>query len=271
MINIIINEKEYNIPQSWNEVTLKQQIELSQIKDRDDLFKNLFMVQTYTGIPMEIVKKMNINEFKQILSNLKFLTEQPKSELIKDFKLNGNTYYVSDSLLKGETQDFLSIEAVLQKYKDNEVKALPYIIAVICKQKGESLDSYDVEKRALEFELLDYQTANNIWFFFAQTEVFFSKNIKFYLNLQDKQMTQSLNYTENIIKKSAGGGLWKKLHKAILLQYVKYISKSWKNFYHISSSETSKENSKIKFKKNQLKTQKEKSNIFKRLFNLKKT
>ncbi len=246
---ITINNEKYNIPQSWNDITLKQQIEISEFVKRDDTFKNIHMISTYTGIPMELVKKMNISQFKQILNIMEFLQTEVKPIIVKSFDYNGHTYQVADSMLKGETQDFLSIEAMLKVYKDNQTKALPYILAITCKREGETLDSFDPEVRAKDFEGLSWELANNVWFFFAKTGHLLSIDIKRFLEVQDKQMEMSLHYTENLLKQQVGQGLFKRFRRMYLRLLINYTRRSWKNFLIIIQLKSSDKNLKPKFMK----------------------
>lgn len=242
MVKIKVNDVEYSVPSSWDEVTIAQQIEISEVKDRDEDFRNLHLISTYTGVPLDLVKRMNINQFKSVIKLLEFLSQPIQNKVINSFTFNGKTYQIADSLLRGETQDFLSIEGVLKKFKDNQVKALPYIIAIVAKQEGETLDSFDVHKRAEEFKSLPYTIANNIWFFFVQTEKVLSISTKQYLAIQDKVLEASLSYSESIVKQSDGRGLYRKLLKIYLLWYIKSTRKSWTLFLTITPYASSSQN-----------------------------
>lgn len=230
MTTIKVNNEEYNVPSSWSDVTIAQQIEIAEMVNRDDQFRNLHMISTYTGIPIELVKKMNINQFKSILNIMTFLSEPIKNEVIKSFTFDGHEYFIAPSILAGETQDFLSVEGLMNRFKDNQTKALPYIIAVIAKRKGETLDNYDPWTRGEQFKNLPYSVAHNIWFFFAQTEAILSIDIKQFLAVQDKTMEASLSYSAHTLKKLDGLPLSKRLLRAILLLYMRFISKSYRSF-----------------------------------------
>jgi hypothetical protein len=253
MNKAIVNGIEYNIPETWDEVTVRQQIAISEVTDRDDMFLNYYLISQYTGIDLELIKKMNINQFKQIMELMSFLNEKLEPKTITSFEFKGEKYYLMDSLLKGETQDFLSIEGIMKKYKDNPAKALPYIIGIIAKKQGESLSDYDVWKRGELFMELPYPIANDIWFFFANSEKILSNNIQQYLIIQDKVMEASLSYSESMLKQSDGQRLSMRLAKATLLYYIRFIRKDWTRFLTGIQSESSITNSKQKSKKSKLK------------------
>ncbi len=168
MITISVNNIDYNIPESWSDTTVKQHIDITEMKDRDESFRNVHMIHTYTGIPMELIRKMNVTDFHILINIMSFLKSPVLDKPINSFEFSGCTYYLVESMLKGETQDFLSVESVRKRFKDNEAKALPYIIAIVAKKEGESLDDYDPEKRAIDFLQLNYEIANSVWFFFCR-------------------------------------------------------------------------------------------------------
>jgi hypothetical protein len=242
MTSIKVNDIEYKIPTSWDDITVQQQIEISKVVERDEEFRNVHMISTYTGIDMDLIRKMNINHFKKILHIMKFLKEPIENKVIKSIIHNGEEYFIADSILAGQTQDFLSIEGLMKKYSANQVEALPYVIAVIARKNGETIDSFDIYKRAEEFRTLPYSTANNIWFFFAVIEKAYSIDTKQSLVVMDQQLELTLNYSKNLLTQLDGLTLWKKLLRVILLLYIKYIRKSWKNFLTTTQSVHSKEN-----------------------------
>ncbi len=243
MTTIKVHDTEYDIPTSWYDVTVKQEIEIEQLKDRDEQFRYLHRTSVYTGIPIPILKKMNINQINAVNSLMKFLfTPIPKEETITTFEFKGHTYYLMDSIIAGETQDFLSNEGVIKHFKDNPEKALPYIIAVVAKRKGESLENYDVWKRGEEFLELPYPIAKSIWFFFAHIGTLLSIDTQRFLLLQDKVLEAQLNYSESTLKGLDGLPLYKRLLRTILLSYSRSLNKSWKTFLTSTQSEFSKQN-----------------------------
>lgn len=252
MVKIKVNDVEYSVPSSWDEVTIAQQIEISKVVDRDEQFRNLHMISTYTGVPLDLVRRMNINQFKSVVEIMTFLSKPIPNKIIKSFTHNGNEYFIADSLLRGETQDFLSVEGLLKKYKNNQTEALPYIVAIIAKKSGETLDNYDPWARGIEFMTLPYSTVHSIWFFFAQTEKVLSLNTKQFLEIQDKVLEASLSYSESIVKQSDGQGLYRKLLKTYLLWYIKSIRKSYRNFSIGIPLESSNKNLTVKSKKSRL-------------------
>lgn len=241
-VKILVNDVQYEIPQNWSEITIAQQIEVSMVSERDEDFRNIHLISTYTGIPMDLIRKMNINQFRSILNLMTFISNPPENKIIQSFTHNGHEYFLADSMLKGETQDFLSIEGILRKFKDNQAQALPYVIAIICKRQGETLDSFDVYQRAEEFKTLSYQVASDVWFFFAQTERILSNNIQQFLVIQDRAMEASLDYSETMLKRQVGQGLFKRLLRTILVLYVRSIRKSWKSFLTTTQSVPSSPN-----------------------------
>jgi hypothetical protein len=93
------------ICRTWDEVNIRQFIELSRLKEDEDVI-NYYMkvVSILSGKPFAEVEAMNITELKSALKLVKFVDELPSNSLIPTrIKLNGNTYDVQlrVDLLKG--------------------------------------------------------------------------------------------------------------------------------------------------------------------------
>ena len=156
------------------------------------------------------------------------------NSLPSEFEFNGHTYYLVDSLLKGQTQDYLSIQGVLKKYVDNQALALPFICAIVAKRNGETLDSFDVKERAVEFLGLPYSIAQSIWFFFVRTANVLQIRTPQSLEIINLQVERLLKLAESSLIRSVGQGMFKRSVRTILLFYIRYINKSWKNFLTIT-------------------------------------
>lgn len=247
MVTAKINGKEYNIPTQWNDVTVKIQLDVLKIT-RTDNFRELLMVSAYTGIELDLLKKMSRADFEAIRSQLEFVFIDIEDSPIENFVHNGHEYSLLPSMERAQTQDFITLESLMSNYQGKEHEALPYVVAVVAKREKETLFDYDVMERGKEFYSLPYPIAHNIYLFFCAYEKAFSPDLRAYLSLQHKKMQESLNYSESILRVSVGMGLWKKFLKVILLLYVRFIRKMWKSFFSSVLSESNGATSKLQFK-----------------------
>lgn len=114
-----------------------------------------------------------------------------KAELINSFRFLGSTYLLPDSppnLFNQQELDFMrgakigeyctasELYRAAQMMKKGSAEGLLFIIATLCRKKGESLPIYPdeqtkfIRERAELFKNLDYQTALNVGFFLTKRD-----------------------------------------------------------------------------------------------------
>lgn len=234
MITVNVNDIDYLIPESWNEVTVKMQakaIENVSINPKD-IDNYLLNISAYTGIPFELLANMDLADFEELILPMSFLKEEPQTPLITEFLFRGHTYHVLKSLEKAKVREYTSCQAVLGNYKDNPVAALPTLIAIVAKRENETMDDYDLDSRSVMFEDLPYIIAQGIYLFFCACETLYTQSLEASLRKQDSVMQASMQYSKNILKGWAGTGLLKRLLRAILLLSVKFWHKRWESFFN---------------------------------------
>jgi hypothetical protein len=118
---------------------------------------------------------MHINHIKNILTEIEFIKTPLQSNPIHEFEFKGEKYNVTQSLLKSEFQDFLSLETLLENHKNNLYNALSTIVAILAKKDGESLDDYDIESRSELFRQLPIAVAHVYILFFCTTQSCFQQ------------------------------------------------------------------------------------------------
>jgi len=225
------------IPQSWEEISVKKQLEYERLFPLHPEFKILVAVSAYCDVPLDDVKKMSVPELKEALDSMPFILQPLPTDPIDHFEYMGETYWVTESLLKNEVQDFLSLEAV--KGKPDE---LLYQIAIYCKKKGESLNDYVLEDRAKHFENLPITIANRLRSFFLSTTILFSVGSQKTLEDLNSNLKESFDYINSILRKQGSGRLSTRLPIRILRSSIKSLERSWRKYYGSLLLETEKEN-----------------------------
>lgn len=264
MKSIKFLDKTYECPESWNEVKLKQQIEVSEIANQQKYVKMIALVAGYTGIPIETLKQAPIKEGERLMKELDFLKKDLPEDPIKEFELNGDKYYVADSITKMQWQEYVSNMTAIEMFNDNIWKVTPFLLATMAKREGETLDDFDIEKRAQFFEEnIDVPTANRLRSFFL-TNWRVSKFIT-QLSSPDQQQKilqnkiKELRSSINKLKKTRGGNLLIRLWIIILNKWICYLEKQWVKSFNLHPSKNSKKKWKTIFRKLLLKKQKRKS------------
>lgn len=237
MKTIELYSKKYKVPQSWSEVTLRQQMKVTADSEKITIeeLKKFAILSGYANIPIDILKQAHISDLQGLFEAISFINEPLPEKPIIEFDFNGKHYYCGQNMVDMEFQDFISIENTIQQFSGNTYNALPTILAIMCKQKKsdgilESISDYDVIKRAEEFQDLPLPIAHQLSLFFYHSETLYSKLIPQFSNKEtmDQIMAMQIASTENTLKELAGQGLLHRCASGILRWYLRYIKRELK-------------------------------------------
>jgi hypothetical protein len=230
MKTIKLNGKEYDCPTSWQNVTLKQQMQVSVDSDKIEIeeLKKFAILSGYAGIPIQELKRAKISELTQLFKSIEFLNKDLPSTPVTEFDFNGNHYYVGQNLIEMEFQDFISIENAIQQTSGNTYQALPTIMAIMCKTKKdngvlESLDEYDVKARAKEFLDIPITIAHGLSLFFSTSVSLSSTIFQLFSNPESQKelVMNQINSAETTLKELDGKGWLTRLQTGILRYWLK--------------------------------------------------
>ena len=140
-------ELEINIPDSLNDITLKQYKEYEKILDANkndvnsERFIYLKMVEIFCGIPYEYANKMRLNDFERIVSKITdILIQQPK--LVTKFKMGDSTFGFIPDLEDMTYGEFVDLDTYIHDM-DNIEKAMAVLYRPIVK---EHKDKYTIDE-----------------------------------------------------------------------------------------------------------------------------
>ena len=212
MKTITINEKDIDVPTSWNNITFNkfnkfsvlinsQRTEEEFSKDYEELEEDIRSLEWslenvrlntklacfWTGLTEEEVSLCNIDEVEGILSSMDFMNESYTPISVDKFKFKGLEYFLPQpGMVKENFGTFIEAEQVEinnKKLKKGDLSVLPKQIAILCKREGEKrglINDEIIDKRANSFKNLDMATIWDVAFFLTQQE--------------NKLMTLSLTY-----------------------------------------------------------------------------
>ena len=163
-----LDKVDYQVPTSWDEVTLKQQMQVSSDADniKVEELKKMAVISGYCNIPIEVMRKTSMNKLNNLWKHLTFLNEKLPEESIAEFNYKGDKYSIIEYLINNQFQDYVSLMTAQENHKDDLWNALPIMIAVLAKKEGETLDDFDLDERAKHFEDLPITIANLLKVFF---------------------------------------------------------------------------------------------------------
>lgn len=267
MRKIEFKGKEYEVPTSWSEVSLGKQIEVSRASNEftSETTKRLALIAGYTGIDVDVIKKSTPNEVAPLFKELKFMTKEIPSKPRMKFVHKGHEYHVSQNLMEQEFQDYVSMEIALDKHKENMYEALPLLMAILCKRRKEqggleSLDDYDINKRAEEMEQVPITIARGLMVFFYQLEKTYKLSSLLSSN-QENLILMKVKETRNTLNKLDGKGLLFRLQIFLLRIYLKYLEHGLTKYLSSTRSKSSTPIWKKIFKKLRIRGRKKQKNI----------
>jgi hypothetical protein len=246
MKSIIIANQHYSIPQSWAEVSIRQQMLAETLVDSQQHVKSLGIISAYTSIPIDVLRHVQRDVLSGIMNDLMFIDKPVDKTAIFKFLFKNDLYTVSETIMKQEFQDYIAAETARLQYKDNVWKQLSYLVAIMAKKQGETLDSFDINERAEYMMDLDVQTVSQVAAFFLQNQKA-SELVSMLSSPEMQQLAvtsklQQLNDTLTALGQQRGKNLLIRLWIWMLRRYINFISKLWEKSLNTPVSNNSKKN-----------------------------
>mgnify|MGYP003640850182 CR=1 FL=1 len=165
-----INNKDYNLPQDWNEVNLemferivKHSGILSEYKSK--ILYAIEMFGILLDAPIDEIKKLDRKSYDILANNCEWATKEVVSSKRREWKLDGETWRSFDELNKLTMGDSISLELMINE--SNEQNLLTNILPILIR-KEKKVTRGDKEITILEdFDAESYE----------ETKQLFRKNI----------------------------------------------------------------------------------------------
>lgn len=141
MIPFIAGNKKFEVPSNWNELTLHQAIELTKIKDSEDIAMFLSVI---TGLPYDDAKRISLGDLVFLLGPvLEFLKDDLDNEQLMNQPLPGKIV-IDDIIIERFNSpgqmvwaQHLSFQTVTANNKISDIEKLPDIIAICIQNPDE--------------------------------------------------------------------------------------------------------------------------------------
>ena len=265
MKEITFKGKQYRLPENWSDITVKMVMETDRLNEIAPDIPLLTILSSYTGIQLKEITSASAQELEPLLDEMEFIYTPYSATPINYFEFKGVTYLAKENILDEPFSTWVSIQTILYNYKNDPVKGLPRMIAVLCKKDGETLDDINVTERAKLFENLPITIAKDVEGFFlnslqALSVITSLSSIQGKLEEGILQQCQELN---NIMKKRAaenGGSWFTKLQIGYYRMYLWYLKHLLVRYFNSTHTGNSKKKWKPMWKKFFIKKLKEKIN-----------
>jgi hypothetical protein len=135
MLIVEINEKEYNLPENWSEVTVEKFEKIMRHSSFLSEYKSqtLFALEMFgllLDCPVEEIKKLSKDSFSVLSEKCAWANEEIKSSLRNEFHINDKVYIAVKDFNKLSMGDAVSLEIMIGESKNEEIlgNILPMLI-----------------------------------------------------------------------------------------------------------------------------------------------
>jgi hypothetical protein len=157
-----LNEKEYQVPESWTEMTLKLYVNVSKLEEKraEYFLGELYLLKIIEAIcdaEDGELDELTLEVVNDISSSLGFLQQQTDWPNVKTLEIEGVTYVFPQDLNKLTMGEYISMKTFQENAK-SQSEAIPYILAIILRPGKLVQDGETGEEKWVQ----DKFTANNI-------------------------------------------------------------------------------------------------------------
>lgn len=253
MKTIQFNKQQYSIPESWSEVTIRQQIQAEKFEDSQKHVKTLGVLAAYTGIDIDELKQAETQKLMKVMEYLKFISEPMSTDNLHEFEYKGEKYSVSENLIKQEFQDYVAAQTAIAMYENDKWTQLLYLLAIMAKKGEETLSDYDVNERVQHLMEIDVETCNRVAAFFLSSQRalgligMLSSPAAMQQEVQNK--VQQLETSLKTLRESRGGNLFIRLWIMIIRKWIRFLNRQSQKYFNSLQSNNSKKSWMPNFKR----------------------
>jgi hypothetical protein len=194
-VNIEFEEgnKTYDFPTSWDEITVEQFVKIYETAetDHDGIMGSVKLISAISNISEDILLMMDIEDFKNLAENFKFINQELTKTDVEYIEINGEKYYLYTEFNKFTTGEIISIELLLERAGGN---IFPVILDLLClflrkKKDDGTFEKYSTtfQERKSLFKDVKISQIFHIFTFFLGGKNLFKENIKeFSVDLNQK-------------------------------------------------------------------------------------
>ena len=223
----IIDYGSINVPESWDDITLKKYQDIERYYDKDDAsgettFNVIDVLDIMIDKDREYIMSLPSEFLEIILDRMSFLTEQPEVEKTNKIVIDGETYSINvmEKLKLGE---YVAVDNALK----NDRHDYATIMAILCRKEGEVYDSkFEAEmfeKRKEMFENVPVIKVFGIIAFFLDLYILSTTPSQLYSKVED-----GLNHIQQTIDNSDRIGVFRKLYLNLQMKKLRKSLRSIK-------------------------------------------
>lgn len=205
---MITDFKQYSLPKSWDEVTLKQFQDLQKAyNDEKKEVSIVDLISIMANKPKEEVQQLPTSFAELIMNELGFIMEEPKQQKSVPYIIIDGKKYVVNFLEKLKMGEWVDVNSVIK----DDSKNYAAMLAILCRLEGEVYDDDFIANKLEErTEMFLRQPITNILpivAFFLELWLVSRKNSQLYTQIEEQ-----LNNIQKNIETSTNVGAFRKLY-----------------------------------------------------------
>lgn len=187
-LNLTIDDevKEFNIPESWDEVNVEQFGKLFSF-NREELTPIQLGVKTlniFIGVDEETLMMLNYDDFINLINIVNFTNKDIETVKFESIDVNGDNYFIKDDFSQLTMGEVISIETLLQQSNGNLFNVMAKLLCIFLRKKKDNgkLESFKSEFLTREeiFKTLPISKIYGIFVFFLNGGTLLDPNMKEY-------------------------------------------------------------------------------------------
>ncbi len=206
MVEIQIQDKKYEIPTEWKDITLewwcglytiiqkhtnvkldekKNDVTYDKQNEVDVLRMNRDVFKYLTGVDDNMLQNLDLDSVNKAVSTVSDLLEEYKPTGIQSFEFEGETYFFPKEFLKrntfGDYIEATQLDATIEIMKHGKFDILPEQMAILCRTLTEKYDDDVIGEKTDKFKKLTMDIVWEFSFFLTMQSVRLTKTFQTYL------------------------------------------------------------------------------------------
>lgn len=165
--------KEFNIPQTWNEISIRDYQKIMSIEKENLNNIEIFvkMISILSNMDEELIYMLDIETFNNLCDQLDFTKNEINSELKDSITIGDEEYYLKKDFNKLTMGESISIELIISKSNGKLETVIDELLCIFLRKKNEKGELEGFRNSFMERkELFQYLKITDVYALF----VFFS-------------------------------------------------------------------------------------------------
>lgn len=210
MVEIKIQDKSYEIPTEWKDITLRYWCGLYSIinkyNKRDEegnvieeehsevellkMNRDIFMY--LTGLSLNKMNELDVDSVNTAVATFSQLLEEYKPQGIEKFELDGEEYLFPKEFLRRNTfGDYIEathLESTIEIMKHGRFDVLPEQMAILCRRADEEYDDDAIPAKTEKFKELTMDFVWEFSFFLTMQSVKLTRTFQMFLGKTEEEV-----------------------------------------------------------------------------------